>query len=40
MDLQGEAGQYRAPRRIIDFIVVAAFATLDILKTHDKMIVR
>jgi len=40
MDSQGEAGQFRTLRRIIDFIVAAAFATLDILKTHDKMIVR
>ena len=40
MDSQGEEGQFRTLRYIIDFIVAAAFATLDSLKTHDKMIVR
>ena len=40
MDSQGEEEQFRTPRHIIDFMVAAAFATLDSLKTHDKMIVR
>ena len=40
MDSQGEEGQFRTLRYIIDFIVATAFASLDFLKMHDKMIVR